>query len=396
MRLRIVTQAPQINRCSCLLSRCVFLIGCAALLVGCATARPSSDSPVTAKDFYLKGFQYLGRNEHDKAIVEFTRAIAQDPNYADAYIARNFSYRMIDKHEEAVADMSEAIRLQPKIASYYSLRAQYMGVDNLDRALADYDTVLTLVPDDYSVYWAKAELLFKAGRYADAISEYREFLQKAPSTAGVVTKAALATIISGGLLDPMGTGKEARSSAKAVIGIRHRATERIQLCEALLNPISPTETPRSITNGMSKNDVLQIVLLTDRIVGEELQGATHSGEEFLGDAIVTCSRTGSFEDRTIRVFVFKDDRLILEKSSLLNDVLPAPGVSTMAGPINLLGASRDTVLQSVRTTDTVIYNDEKRIIAVTEWAKHVKGKGVRMFLFSKNKLVTHYVSGRLW
>jgi tetratricopeptide (TPR) repeat protein len=254
---------------------------------------------VTAKDFYLKGLQYSGRNEHDKAIVEYTQATALDPYYADVYIARNFSYRMTDKYEEAVADMSEAIRLQPKKASHYSLRAQYIGIDDLDRALADYDMALTLLPDDYSVYWAKAELLFKAGRYADAISEYREFLQKAPSAAGVATKAALVTVFQGGLLDPMGVGKEARSSAKAAIEIRHRATERIQLCEALLKPISLTETPRSITNGMSKNDVLQIVLPTDKIVGEELQGASYAGEEFLGDSIVTFSRTGSFEDRSI-------------------------------------------------------------------------------------------------
>lgn len=390
----IETRASRNGQCSCLLSRCVLLLCFSVLFVGCATTSSLPNHPATAKDCCLKGYKYLGTNEPDKAIVEFTEAIAKDPTFAEAYIGRNFSYRLTDNFDEAVADMSEAIRLQPKNASYYRLRAQYFGVDNIDRAVADYDMVLNLNPDDYSVYWSKAELLFSAGRYADATSEYRALLQKAPSEFWATTKAVVATI-GGGLLDPVGEGKKARTSAKEVKRLRHQVTERIQLCEVLVKPATYTETPRSITKGMSRNEVLQIVLPTDKIVGTE-PNFTMDGEEYLGDVIVTFSRTGSFEDKAIRVLIFETDRLVLEKSFLVRDVLPAPGISTMAGPANILGTSHDTVLQSVRKTDTVIYQDEKRIIAFTEWAKHVKGKGVRMFLFSKNKLAMHYVSGRLW
>lgn len=351
----------------------------ASTFAGCATTSQPTANPVTAKDYYARGAYYQGQHQIDRAIPEYTQAIALDPNCTDAYYARGLCYYTTDLNS-AIDDFTQLINRRPNEVLYYRLRAgAYSSIEDLDRALTDWDKAIALRPNDYWLYLEKGGLLFRKGQYADAIPVYGAFLQRTPT----VVDAAAQELITGGalglVLNPFSQLRVAR-----VASTRASVTRQIQLCEAMIRPSSPTDVPQAIANGMSQNSVLQIVLATEKLVAVD------------PESVVTVTRTGPLEDRMLRIFVFQDDQLTLEKRVPLNEVANVPGTSRTYEILLNRVWSKNEVLTTVRKTDQVIYDDEKRIISVTEW-EAVKGKRVRVFRFQDNKLTSwSFCSPRLW
>jgi tetratricopeptide (TPR) repeat protein len=54
---------------------------------------------------------YGHKDDYNKAISDFTKAIRLDPNYAIAYQNRGIVYFQTGRHAEAVADFAAARRL---------------------------------------------------------------------------------------------------------------------------------------------------------------------------------------------------------------------------------------------------------------------------------------------
>src|SRR5689334_928351 len=58
-----------------------------------ATVAPATQETATsAGEYYKEGNDYYGKKEYDQAITYYSKAIAQDPNYAMAYYARGTTY----------------------------------------------------------------------------------------------------------------------------------------------------------------------------------------------------------------------------------------------------------------------------------------------------------------
>ena len=70
------------------------------------------------EEYLHRGDAYFEKEEYDKAIAEFSRAIELDPNYAEAYYKRGVAYLRKDKYDEAIADLTKAIELDPRIAMW--------------------------------------------------------------------------------------------------------------------------------------------------------------------------------------------------------------------------------------------------------------------------------------
>ena len=67
------------------------------------------------------------KNEHDKAIADYTEAIRLNPKYALCYSNRGFAYDNKGDHDKAIADYTEAIRLDPHNSVTYSNRSVAYG-----------------------------------------------------------------------------------------------------------------------------------------------------------------------------------------------------------------------------------------------------------------------------
>lgn len=103
---------------------------------------------------------YADEGEYGKAIADMDQVIAGDPN-SDDYVVRAGIHRVAGNQEAAERDYAAAIDLSPSAGKYYLERADfYARLDQVDKAVADYDAFLRLRDPDVD-----QGLIDKAERY---------------------------------------------------------------------------------------------------------------------------------------------------------------------------------------------------------------------------------------
>jgi len=129
-----------------------------------------------------RGNAYDDKGEVDRAIADYTKAIALDPNYAFAYNNRGLTYEKKGEIDRAIADYTKAIALDPKNAIAYTNRgAAYYSKGALDRAIADFDEAIKLNPNYAITYTNRGYTYEKKGDKDQAIADFRKALEINPS-----------------------------------------------------------------------------------------------------------------------------------------------------------------------------------------------------------------------
>lgn len=115
----------------------------------CYKAALLESSEQDGESYFKQGKFYLRKEQNDKAISEFSKAIKINPKHADAYHYRGLTYQSIGQYDQAIADFSKAIELNPKDASAYNSRANaWVNKGEFDRALSDFNKAIELDPTD--------------------------------------------------------------------------------------------------------------------------------------------------------------------------------------------------------------------------------------------------------
>jgi TolB-like protein/tetratricopeptide (TPR) repeat protein len=112
----------------------------------------------------------------ERAFVEIEKAIALDPNLAEAYQEKgDLTWTRANgfPHEAAAKLHRQAAGLKPSFVDpHHSLGSIYMHVGLLDRALAEYETALALDPTTTFVPPRIARIHWYQGKYAQALREF--------------------------------------------------------------------------------------------------------------------------------------------------------------------------------------------------------------------------------
>jgi tetratricopeptide (TPR) repeat protein len=84
---------------------------------------------------------YHLNGETEKALADYTRMIALNPENADGWNSRGNLYRELGEYDKAIADFTQCIPLSmPDYGTYWSNRGlSYYGKGDLDAALADFN-----------------------------------------------------------------------------------------------------------------------------------------------------------------------------------------------------------------------------------------------------------------
>jgi tetratricopeptide (TPR) repeat protein len=130
------------------------------IVKGCTQViKDKSSSPDDRAQAYVnRGGVYGRRDECDKAIADYTKAIEIKPNLASAYNNRAYCYSTQDKRDLALADYNKAIELDPNDPFYYRNRASfYMEEKKYDLAIADYSKSIDIDPKVAATYAGRAE-----------------------------------------------------------------------------------------------------------------------------------------------------------------------------------------------------------------------------------------------
>jgi tetratricopeptide (TPR) repeat protein len=149
--------------------------------VGVAAVKVLSLIPASAKDFVA-----CTSASGDAAIAACTRAIDSgrfdDDVLSSFHTIRGAAYSLKDDHERAIADYSEAIRLDADDADIFLLRGRVRRLIGDDiNAIADFSEAIRLDPDYASAFHERGIARSRMGDYENAIADFSEAIKLDPT-----------------------------------------------------------------------------------------------------------------------------------------------------------------------------------------------------------------------
>ncbi len=81
----------------------------------------------TAEDYFNSGLIKSKKQDYKGAILDYTKAIELNPNYAEAYSNRGTAKDKLQDYRGAIQDFNKAIELNPNLAGAYNSR----GLDKI-------------------------------------------------------------------------------------------------------------------------------------------------------------------------------------------------------------------------------------------------------------------------
>lgn len=128
-----------------------------------ADALLMSDKARAEKEaFYIKGLYYRYKNEQEKSIPFFNKAITTDYNFILAYLEKGLALYDLKKYDESAAVFEQSIKVQNKFArGYYFLGQCYEKLNRMQEAIEVYQIALELDPNDDEVKDALGKLGIK-------------------------------------------------------------------------------------------------------------------------------------------------------------------------------------------------------------------------------------------
>jgi tetratricopeptide (TPR) repeat protein len=132
-----------------------------------AQSRADDDYDPKAIEYGQQGCEAMNKNDYEKAIKLFTKAIKIAPKFDKAYYNRGLSYKKMEKYEKALADYNKAIELN----SNYTLALEGRGwvlqhKKMIKEALTDYNKAIELGTDDAVTYYNRGVIILE-GRTSD-------------------------------------------------------------------------------------------------------------------------------------------------------------------------------------------------------------------------------------
>jgi tetratricopeptide (TPR) repeat protein/V8-like Glu-specific endopeptidase len=154
---------------------------------GTSIARTVQSPTLMADDYFLLAYQKNEYGNYPGALANYDRAIALNPNYAEAYNNRgNLKYEKLNNPQGALADYNRAIALNPNLAEAYYSRGnlKYEKLNNPQGALADYDRAIALNPNLAEAYNNRGNLKDeKLNNPQGALADYNRAIALNPNLA---------------------------------------------------------------------------------------------------------------------------------------------------------------------------------------------------------------------
>lgn len=171
-----------------------------------------------AVQFFRDGLSFLSKDDCEKAIVYFDKAVESDSNYAEAWAQSGFCNEKLGKHAEALEASKKAVTLRPSAESYFNiglasfylkqykdsvdayrqaikldpynaadahfaLGLVYRDWGKADEEIQSYKQAIRLRPDYVVAYERLGTRYLKSKKYAEAIEIFRQLSALKPGDA---------------------------------------------------------------------------------------------------------------------------------------------------------------------------------------------------------------------
>lgn len=167
-----LTEQPTSGRVRC--SRGVLLLILSAL-IGCADQAEQAESLI----------RFAGRQQerghHQEAIQSATRAIALQPDRAEAWFVRGNSYAATGRSEDAVRDLQRATALRADWDdAWYALGVVCSATDQPESSLRAFSRALDVNPWHLRARFERSQTLVTLGRTEEALHDLQRLLTESP------------------------------------------------------------------------------------------------------------------------------------------------------------------------------------------------------------------------
>ncbi len=166
-----------------------------------------SPSMLIAGYYRDRGYRYLadGKNDYKGAIEEYSKAIAVNPDDAEAYMRWGDAYFNQKDFEHAIENYTKVIELTPTdIYVFYSRGSCYRSLHNYEQAIADYSKAIEIRPSNPYSYSDRAYCYVKRGSEGDndrALADFQKAAEMDPASVQNVFDGWMSASISQDLKD---------------------------------------------------------------------------------------------------------------------------------------------------------------------------------------------------
>jgi tetratricopeptide (TPR) repeat protein len=152
----------------------VFLSACLLALAGCVSDARSMD---LAAEYHNLGNAYFEMGQYEKAVSYYRKAIGFNPTLSSARI--NLARALVQvKQPKEAQDILLALLAEDKlnVAVMTALGWAYHAEGKEDEALAQYDTIIGLSPENRDALYNSGLILWKLNRLSEALERFKKLL----------------------------------------------------------------------------------------------------------------------------------------------------------------------------------------------------------------------------
>src|SRR5687768_2507705 len=134
-----------------------------------------------AVQFFRDGLSFLSKDDCEKALTYFEKAVESDSNYAEAWAQAGFCNEKLGKHAEAIEASKKAVSLRPSAESYFNIGLAHYYLKQYREAAEAYRAAIKLDPyNSADVYYALG-LVYRDWNKADEeIQAYKQAIRLRP------------------------------------------------------------------------------------------------------------------------------------------------------------------------------------------------------------------------
>ncbi len=138
----------------------------------------------TSSEWVEYGNSLFEVGDYSGAITAFDRAIAIDPDYANAWNNKGYALNKLGRYEEAITAFDRAVSIDPDYAFAWNRKGCALyELGRYEEAITAFDMALFIDPD-YAFAWnGKGWALYKLDRYEEAITAFDRALSIDPDYA---------------------------------------------------------------------------------------------------------------------------------------------------------------------------------------------------------------------
>jgi tetratricopeptide (TPR) repeat protein len=131
------------------------------------------------------------KQDHDRALADYSKAIELDPRKAEVWLRRSISLTGKGEFDRALADVEEAIKLAPTMANAYAERAKArLRSNDFVQAVEDASKAIQLQPSLVPAYISRASAHCKLGQFDRSLADYNKVIASWPKFAEMYLRRA--------------------------------------------------------------------------------------------------------------------------------------------------------------------------------------------------------------